>query len=216
MNIKYILIYFVTALIGSGTAFALGNPKAKFPVDLRDESLEDIVMIYRIMTGWAVVSEVESSFKVNLKSAKEVNQAEYFQLLEDYFRVNGIVVVREDNRTVRLVRVSEGEFFSDDDDSTNTRLQKTLDALKSKNATVARMTFDDVSPLGVLDLVQSLTGKTVLRGPGLPLGAKINYDSAEALSINDAVLALDSLLQENGIILVDSGDDTISALTVKE
>ena len=51
----------------------------------------------------------------------------------------------------------------------------------------------------VLDMIQDLTGRHILRAPGLPPQIKISFDSISVLSKRETLLVLDSLLSMNKI-----------------
>ena len=69
---------------------------------------------------------------------------------------------------------------------------------------------DDTS-IQVLDLLEQLTGRIILRRQDLP-PTKINFNSRGPLTKADAILALESLLSLNGIMLTDMGERFLKAV----
>lgn len=57
----------------------------------------------------------------------------------------------------------------------------------------------------VLQYMEKMTGKPIIRSQSLP-AVKINFDSLGPLSYDEALLALESLLALNGVIITDMGD----------
>lgn len=69
----------------------------------------------------------------------------------------------------------------------------------------------DESPGQVLDLLEQLTEKTILRQQDLPK-IKINLNSNGPITLSDAILAVESLLSMNGIAVVDMGESFLKAV----
>ncbi|MGC6424112.1 MAG: secretin N-terminal domain-containing protein, partial [Lentimonas sp.] len=69
----------------------------------------------------------------------------------------------------------------------------------------------DDSALQVLDLLEAMTGKIILRRQDIS-PAKINFNSNGPISQKEAVLALESLLTLNGIMLTDMGGRFMKAV----
>ncbi|MFP4351873.1 MAG: secretin N-terminal domain-containing protein [Puniceicoccaceae bacterium] len=67
----------------------------------------------------------------------------------------------------------------------------------------------------VLDLLEELTGKAVLRQGGLPNPA-LSLQVREPLSREEAVMALESLLKLNGIAVIGSGERFLKAVPVEQ
>ncbi|WOO43366.1 hypothetical protein [Rubellicoccus peritrichatus] len=206
-----IILISIGMLRGSGQI----DHEAKFPVDLSDSSAEEIAVIYEQFKGKEIIFEIDDMFKVNLKTVDDVSQIEFFWMLEELFRLNGIELIEETGKPIRLVRVSDGEFYDSKDDSVESRLEKTLSDLQLNNENVEEFELMNQKPSQALELAQAFTGKTILRGPGLPENIRINYESSAPMSQADAFLILESLLREKGIILLDTGSDCIAALAVK-
>jgi len=76
---------------------------------------------------------------------------------------------------------------------------------------VEMLLLRDESALQVLDLLEQLTGKIILRRQDLS-PAKINFNSNGPLTQAEAVLALESLLTLNGIMLTDMGGRFMKAV----
>ncbi|MEN8662854.1 MAG: secretin N-terminal domain-containing protein [Lentimonas sp.] len=73
------------------------------------------------------------------------------------------------------------------------------------------LTLSDDSALQVLDLLEEMTGKIILRRQDIS-PAKINFNSNGPISHKEAVLALESLLTLNGIMLTDMGGRFMKAV----
>lgn len=73
------------------------------------------------------------------------------------------------------------------------------------------LVLSDDSALQVLDLLEQMTGKIILRRQDIS-PAKINFNSNGSISQKEAVLALESLLTLNGIMLTDMGGRFMKAV----
>lgn len=69
----------------------------------------------------------------------------------------------------------------------------------------------DETSIQVIDLLEQLTGKIILRRQDLP-PTKINFNSRGPIKKSDAILALESLLSLNGIMLTDMGTRFLKAV----
>lgn len=69
----------------------------------------------------------------------------------------------------------------------------------------------DESANQVLDLLEQLSGKSILRQQDLPK-VKINLNSNGSITKKDAILALKSLLSMNGIAIIEMGDMFLKAV----
>ncbi len=67
----------------------------------------------------------------------------------------------------------------------------------------------------VLDLMEDLTGRTVLRQAGLPNPA-LSLSVRDPIPQSEAVVALESLLKLNGIAVIDSGERFLKAVSVDQ
>lgn len=76
---------------------------------------------------------------------------------------------------------------------------------------VGLLVLRDESALQVLDMLEKMTGKIILRRQDI-VSAKINFNSQEPISKAEAVLALESLLTLNGIMLTDMGGRFMKAV----
>jgi len=81
--------------------------------------------------------------------------------------------------------------------------------------TIDLLMLSDESAFQVLDLLEQLTGKIILRRQDIS-PAKINFNSRGPLSKAEAVLALESLLTLNGIMLTDMGGRFMKAVNANE
>jgi general secretion pathway protein D len=76
---------------------------------------------------------------------------------------------------------------------------------------IGTLILSDDSALQVIELYEQLTGKIVLRRQNIPI-AKINFNSRGPISQSEAILALESLLSLNGIMLSEVGGRFIKAV----
>ncbi len=76
---------------------------------------------------------------------------------------------------------------------------------------IGTLILSDESALQVLDLLEQMTGKIILRRQDIS-PAKINFNSRGPITKSDAVLALESLLTLNGIMLTDMGGRFMKAV----
>lgn len=83
------------------------------------------------------------------------------------------------------------------------------------DAEIGTLILSDESALQVLDLLEQLTGKIILRRQDIA-PAKINFNSRGSITQSEAVLALESLLTLNGIMLTDMGGRFMKAVPATE
>lgn len=76
---------------------------------------------------------------------------------------------------------------------------------------VGLIVLSDESALQVLDMLEKMTGKIILRRQDIA-AVKINFNSRGPLTKGEAVLALESLLSLNGIMLTDMGGRFMKAV----
>ncbi|MGK0176309.1 MAG: general secretion pathway protein D, partial [Lentimonas sp.] len=76
---------------------------------------------------------------------------------------------------------------------------------------IGLIVLSDESPLQVLDMLERLTDKIILRRQDIA-AAKINFNSRGPLTKSEAVLALESLLSLNGIMLTEMGGRFMKAV----
>lgn len=69
----------------------------------------------------------------------------------------------------------------------------------------------DETAIQVLELLEQLTGKIILRRQDIP-ATKINFNSRGPLKKSEAILALESLLSLNGVMLTDMGGRFLKAV----
>lgn len=122
--------------------------------------------------------------------------------LEDRLSENGIVVVPDGPHFVRLVpRTSAANF------ATNAPLRGAELARKSGVGTLAAGTINLVNADSrqVLAIYASLAQRTILRPLVLPYGT-VRLRTQSALSRDEAIYALTTLLAFNGIAVVEDGD----------
>ena len=84
-------------------------------------------------------------------------------------------------------------------------------SVDNPDETVGMIVLSDESPLQVLDMLERLTDKIILRRQDIA-AAKINFNSRGPLTKGEAVLALESLLSLNGIMLTDMGGRFMKAV----
>lgn len=83
--------------------------------------------------------------------------------------------------------------------------------LEEPEEMLGQLVFVDDTALQVIDLLELLTGKIILRRQDIS-PAKINFNSRGPISKREAVLALESLLTLNGIMLTDMGGRFMKAV----
>jgi general secretion pathway protein D len=73
------------------------------------------------------------------------------------------------------------------------------------------LVLTDETAIQVIDLLEQLTDKIILRRQDLPV-TKINFNSRGPIKKAEAILALESLLSLNGIMLTDMGGRFLKAV----
>lgn len=125
--------------------------------------------------------------------------------------------VREDLLDAELAKGKPLQKRSTQEASPNEELQQEdsayLESMKNENEkdVINSLVLVDESANQVLDLLEQLTKKTILRQQELPK-VKINLNSNGKISKKDAILALESLLSMNGIAIVEMGDSFLKAV----
>lgn len=84
-------------------------------------------------------------------------------------------------------------------------------SVKAESPVIGTLTLRDESANQVLDLLGEFTGRSIIRQQGLPAIA-INFDSRTELTLDEAILALESLLSLNGIVVSEMGDNFLRAV----
>lgn len=76
---------------------------------------------------------------------------------------------------------------------------------------IERLLIVDAPAQQVFDLLERLTGKSVIRSQSLPV-LRINFDSRGTIATDKAIIALESLLALNGVSIIPEGDDFLKAV----
>lgn len=77
--------------------------------------------------------------------------------------------------------------------------------------TIEHLLIVDSPAQQVFDLMERLTGKSVIRSQALPV-LRINFDSRGPITTDKAIIALESLLALNGVSIIPEGDDFLKAV----
>lgn len=70
---------------------------------------------------------------------------------------------------------------------------------------VGQLVFNNLPTAGVIEKIADLSGKIILNAQGVPQNA-LNFDSNGPMSRREAILALESLLELNGVSLIPLGE----------
>jgi general secretion pathway protein D len=84
-------------------------------------------------------------------------------------------------------------------------------SIEDPDAIIDLIVLTDETAIQVLELLEQLTGKIILRRQDIP-ATKINFNSRGPLKKSEAILALESLLSLNGIMLTDMGGRFLKAV----
>ena len=84
-------------------------------------------------------------------------------------------------------------------------------SVQDPDAMIDLIVLTDETAIQVLELLEQLTGKIILRRQDIP-ATKINFNSRGPLKKSEAILALESLLSLNGIMLTDMGGRFLKAV----
>lgn len=76
---------------------------------------------------------------------------------------------------------------------------------------IERLLIVDAPAQQVFDLLERLTGKSVIRSQSIPV-LRINFDSRGTIATDKAIIALESLLALNGVSIIPEGDDFLKAV----
>ena len=76
---------------------------------------------------------------------------------------------------------------------------------------IERLLIVDSPAPQVFDLLERLTGKSVIRSQTLPV-LRINFDSRGPIATDKAIVALESLLALNGVSVIPEGEDFLKAV----
>ena len=83
--------------------------------------------------------------------------------------------------------------------------------VENPNELIDLIILTDESAIQVIDLLEKLTNKIILRRQDLP-PTKINFNSRGPIKKSEAILALESLLSLNGVMLTDMGGRFLKAV----
>lgn len=83
--------------------------------------------------------------------------------------------------------------------------------IEDPDALIDLIVLTDETAIQVLELLEQLTGKIILRRQDIP-ATKINFNSRGPLKKSEAILALESLLSLNGVMLTDMGGRFLKAV----
>ena len=83
--------------------------------------------------------------------------------------------------------------------------------IEDPDAMIDLIVLTDETAIQVLELLEQLTGKIILRRQDIP-ATKINFNSRGPLKKSEAILALESLLSLNGVMLTDMGGRFLKAV----
>ena len=83
--------------------------------------------------------------------------------------------------------------------------------IEDPDAIIDLIVLTDETAIQVLELLEQLTGKIILRRQDIP-ATKINFNSRGPLKKSEAILALESLLSLNGVMLTDMGGRFLKAV----
>ena len=83
--------------------------------------------------------------------------------------------------------------------------------VKDPDTSLPEFILTDESADQVIQMLERLTGKIILRRQDLP-ATKINFNSKGPIKKSEAILALESLLTLNGVMLTDMGDRFLKAV----
>ncbi len=103
-----------------------------------------------------------------------------------------------------------GEDGNEDEDNEDNEIDDEFD--EEPEEVINSLVLVDETPNQVLDLLEQLTGKTILRQQELVKNVKINLNSNGPITQTDAILALESLLSMNGVAVVDMGETFLKAV----
>ena len=84
-------------------------------------------------------------------------------------------------------------------------------SIEDPDTVIDLIVLTDETAIQVLELLEQLTGKIILRRQDIP-ATKINFNSRGPLKKSEAILALESLLSLNGIMLTDMGGRFLKAV----
>ena len=94
---------------------------------------------------------------------------------------------------------------------TNTPFLPIEPTVEDPDVVIDLLVLTDETAIQVIELLEQLTDKIILRRQDLPV-TKINFNSRGQIKKSDAILALESLLSLNGIMLTDMGGRFLKAV----
>lgn len=172
-----------------------------------DGRLIDVIAVYEQISEKDVVADLDYSYAINFNSHGKLPSEHLIQAMEYLIQVQGVELREGAKSTVNLIRTSSGDFFSGAVEGFDTRLAKTLHAM-SDPGQISHIEMKNESMLQVLNLFEEITGKLLIRGPGIDPRGAANLKLSNVSSI-EALRVFDGLLLGRGIILTDLGDHFI-------
>lgn len=206
-----IIIWLLFGLIAHASLYANESEHFVRSFVLAEERLVKLISLYEKTTGQDIEADLEYSYLINYNSRGPLTKARFVQTLEALIEIQGLLLVREEGKIV-IRRESKGQFFTGPVSGLETRLSGALGAIREaeKDEIISVIVLKEESVFQLVDLVSNLLGAPIMRGPGLQAEAKVNWEASN-ITIEDAVIAMDALLVEQGVFLVEE-DGLLKAL----
>jgi general secretion pathway protein D len=151
--------------------------------------------------------EAEAEIIGDVDENREPDQGSDLDSFEEDFETQGAA----DSRVVGPYNVSLPQAPS----SSPTQVSSSSPAESINVQYVEKLILNDEALPQVLAVLEQLTGKTILRDQKLPT-IKINIRIQHPITQEEAILALESVLNLNGIAIVEMGENFLKAVNAKQ
>ena len=189
-----------------GAELALTKGQEALPagmIDFAGADLRQVLDIYALMTGRTVLRPATLPAPViRLRTACPLTKEEGVYALETVLALNGIRVVDDGPKFVQVVAAQQ-------------RAQVRTHAPKAQPGAemmpAGSIDFRGADLNQVLSIYASMSQRTILRPASLP-GPVVSLQSASALTRQEAVYAMATVFELNGISLVDDGEKFVQVV----
>ncbi len=188
-----------TAVVEEAAAVSVDGDAETIDFQLKDESVESTLELLEQLTNRSVLRPQNlPEAKLNFNSRGPIPKTDAVAALKSLLSLNGINIAESG----RFLQASASE--SEPAVSVPPPQPEEI---------VGQINLKDETALQVIDLIEQMTGKPVLRMQSIP-AVKLNFDSQGPMTKKEALIALESLLSINGIALTELGDKFLKAVPI--
>ena len=181
---------------------------------LIDGTTQQVLNIFGKLTGSAVKHESSlPSLKHTINLASEMEQSKAAAILSEMLYVNGVLLTKK-RKSTYVATAKKFELYEDPEKKKlEERIGLELFAELESRGSVSAIDLKGESAIVVINLIQNLTGKTVIRS--ILIGDEKISMRQENISIRNLLVELDALLVSKSIYMIKGKHDTLVFLKMK-